>query len=385
MGQAISYGEFGQQLMFGFVSLPNLYVVPLDPRIGSFEVVQIKADVTDAQYLVTQTTLEVDDINETDNEGALNLAAKLGDYTQLNGLYNLRDVNNVEMKGTLGDINFAFIRMNFKPCLQSVDPSCASEEELRAWLKGHIFGIYVATNFIEMSEILPIEETLQTAINLILTAKIDLDQSQSKMLLLDEYRAELLDDNINLMGLTEPKQLNYLVYSDIVSDYPVIDTYPFQASIFLSEKVVMQKRVVLDIFMMFGEVGGLNDFSSIIVSPFFSFIAIRFLNASMVEKLFRGKIVGNSKIHTHMAPETQVTKFFSSVKFSTAFILAQICNVNGCCKSSKEDNRHRKALYLGISRVEQSLDVVKLIRQSRALSILLRLQLTRDERRLIRL
>ena len=76
---------------------------------------------------------------------------------------------------------------------------------------------------------------------------------------MDEYRIELQDDSINFMGLSEPKQINYLNFADVSKDSPWIDN-PLSIRIFLSQKVTLQTRKVHDIFMMFGEVGGLYDF-----------------------------------------------------------------------------------------------------------------------------
>ena len=54
----------------------------------------------------------------------------------------------------------------------------------------------------------------------------------------------------------------------------------------LSQKVTRQRRVVYDIFMMFGDVGGLNDFLVLIFSGLFGFISNTFLDASLVKELF---------------------------------------------------------------------------------------------------
>ena len=40
---------------------------------------------------------------------------------------------------------------------------------------------------------------------------------------MEEFRAELQDDNINFLGLSEPKKLNYLNFAEVIKDYPDID------------------------------------------------------------------------------------------------------------------------------------------------------------------
>ena len=61
----------------------------------------------------------------------------------------------------------------------------------------------------------------------------------------------------------------------------------FQADFFLSEEVTIQKRVVHDVFAMFGEVGGLYDFMIILCSFVFNSVTNDFFLASMIANLFR--------------------------------------------------------------------------------------------------
>ena len=89
------------------------------------------------------------------------------------------------------------------------------------------------------------------------------------------------------MGLEEPKEFNYLNLSDSYK----INSNPFGNStnitISLSKKVNYQKRIVYDIFMMFGDVGGLNDFLGVLLSSFFGLFSDYLLNGAMVRKMFR--------------------------------------------------------------------------------------------------
>ena len=55
----------------------------------------------------------------------------------------------------------------------------------------------------------------------------------------------------------------------------------------LSKRVVYQKRTVYDIFMMFGDVGGLNDFLGVILSSVFGLFSDYLLNGAMVKKMFQ--------------------------------------------------------------------------------------------------
>ena len=65
---------------------------------------------------------------------------------------------------------------------------------------------------------LPANETLQTIRNVLLLTTIDLEKPQAKHYYLEENRTELQDDSINFMGLTEPKEINYLNFAEVSKD-----------------------------------------------------------------------------------------------------------------------------------------------------------------------
>ena len=50
--------------------------------------------------------------------------------------------------------------------------------------------------------------------------------------------------------------------------------------------MTFQKRVVYNVFMMFGDVGGLNDFLELILTAFFSLFSNQLLLGALVEKMF---------------------------------------------------------------------------------------------------
>lgn len=108
------------------------------------------------------------------------------------------------------------------------------------------------------------------------------------MINLDEVRIELYDDNLNFMGLSNPKSLDYLNYAEIVHDVPFKDSETtFQAFIALSSKVSIEKRVVHDVFMMLGEVGGLHDFLTIMFGMIFGNLSGNLLSATLVKSLYQ--------------------------------------------------------------------------------------------------
>ena len=133
--------------------------------------------------------------------------------------------------------------------------------------------------------------------------------------------------------------------------------------------------------MMFGEVGGLYDFLALGIATVLGFFSERQLMASLAQKLFQGA----PNVTRENDPTTNTirqTINFNPLSFRASFVVAQSF-IMGCCYRDK--SLHRKALFDGVSRVEDSLDVVKLVRRNRALATLLRLLLTKDERRLLRL
>ena len=105
-------------------------------------------------------------------------------------------------------------------------------------------------------------------------------------------RVELYDEIINFMGLSEPKEFNYFNFDSNVMVAPdgrnARDggTESFEVMMNLSSKVIVQKRIVYDIFMMFGDVGGLRDFISIFLSAIFGLFSSNFLNSSILMTLF---------------------------------------------------------------------------------------------------
>ena len=75
------------------------------------------------------------------------------------------------------------------------------------------------------------------------------------------------------MNLAEPAELRYLNFADKVSQWPTHFRAPLTIQMNLSNKVFIQSRVVYDLFMMLGEVGGLRDFIVLFFSTFMTDIS----------------------------------------------------------------------------------------------------------------
>ena len=119
--------------------------------------------------------------------------------------------------------------------------------------------------------------------------KISLDEPQHIFIDLDEVRNELFDDKLNLLGLAPPKLLDYFNISEKERPFPIgTEATPFSVELSLSRKIIVQQRIVYDIFMLFGDVGGLYDFVKLGLASIFGFFSTRLLTADLVQQLYRG-------------------------------------------------------------------------------------------------
>ena len=102
-----------------------------------------------------------------------------------------------------------------------------------------------------------------------------------------EYRTELYDDWFNFMGLSPPKTINYFNFDPVVTMAPQQENSDMIFEVSLSNRVIKQKRIVYDVFMMFGDVGGLNDFLALGLTMVFGFFSNRYMVADFVSTLFQ--------------------------------------------------------------------------------------------------
>ena len=120
---------------------------------------------------------------------------------------------------------------------------------------------------------------------------------------------------------------------------------------------------------MFGDVGGLNDFIALSLASIFGLLSEKFLHKDLIQKLFHVTSLASGG---YKSPKT-ILRSFKSLKIPLCLLL--------CPSRFKE--KKKRLFKLAMSRTEDSLDVIKLIRNSRVLKTLLRLLLSKDERRLI--
>ena len=98
------------------------------------------------------------------------------------------------------------------------------------------------------------------------------------------------------MGLSEPKELNYLNFdkSSLKVSHRGFDQPHFSVMISLSNEVTVQKRIVYDMFMLFGDIGGLRDFLALILASVFGLFSEHLKTADLISRLFRVSIVSSS-------------------------------------------------------------------------------------------
>lgn len=134
----------------------------------------------------------------------------------------------------------------------------------------------------------------------------------------------------------------------------------------LSKKVVYQKRTVYDIFMMFGDVGGLNDFLGVLLSSVFGLFSDSLLNGAMVKKMFQSvspKSYGNQPSRSYQIENLKKTyKGIEPIKISKLFLLLRACTYEKCPR----DKKKKKLIKTGTNMLENALDVVSIMRLSRS-------------------
>ena len=82
--------------------------------------------------------------------------------------------------------------------------------------------------------------------------------------------------------------------------------------------------------MMFGEVGGLNDFLSLGLSSLIGIFSERFMFVSLVQKLFRGADTDDKPPKNLAFAPSAMFKSIRSLMFPNSFVIAQIFSFGRC-------------------------------------------------------
>ena len=125
----------------------------------------------------------------------------------------------------------------------------------------------------------------------------------------------------------------------------------------LSKEVLVQRRVVYDIFMMFGDVGGLQDFILIVLAPLFSYFSSSFMSATLVSKLYHASESEPKPASTTLTP-LQALESIKPIPFSSMLALMNAC----LCKAVTTRSRRLRTQAVGEYSLERQLDLVRLVR-----------------------
>ena len=153
-------------------------------------------------------------------------------------------------------------------------------------------------NFIEFLEVASEKDSVQRYSRLAIWDKItNSSPGRTYHMKLREHQAELFDDRINFLGLSEPKKINYLNMEESFQTYPSSFAKNNDTSVIitLGGQKVIEKRKVYDTFVMLGDVGGLMDFLMISLSSFVQIFSSHFLKANLMSLLFRKPIQEDSR------------------------------------------------------------------------------------------
>ena len=183
------------------------------------------------------------------------------------------------------------------------------------------------------------------------------------------------------MNKPEPRQINYLNFDPKYLEWASSqDTFKFSSiTVNLSNRVVIQKRIVYDALTMLGDVGGLQEILDRELAPILLFFSEHLMSASFVTQLFRFESSSKSTINKAQNA-TERFENIQKVRLPSWFVLLQACTFGRCCCS----NRRMRALKRGRHRLDQDLDVVKFIHSWRVLASMSRLILSQQEQRLAR-
>ena len=130
--------------------------------------------------------------------------------------------------------------------------------------------------------------------------------------------------------------------------------------------------------MMFGDVGGLYDCLILIFTGFFSAYAHKLKTLALIKALFFSE---SRKRTPHLSNPTGLGSLrVRKLSFSNNFTWLFACSLSFC---KCGDRKQKKFVKVGIERLDKSLDLVRLVRKSRAFVSLSRILLSRSERRLL--
>lgn len=88
----------------------------------------------------------------------------------------------------------------------------------------------------------PEKESIQQILNLNFFHKVDLQNSRNYLLKLVEHKIFLQDDVLNLMGLSEPREVSYFNFD---TDMKVLPVFPAKAKGEISVSITLSRKVFI--------------------------------------------------------------------------------------------------------------------------------------------
>ena len=222
-----------------------------------------------------------------------------------------------------------------------------------------------------MEEVTTEEKQVQQKIERKTQVKIDYDKPQLMYIKANEHRVNLIDNRFNFLGLSRGKNFNYLNL-ERAELMPNTDD-KFQITIELSRNVFIQKRIVYDIFMMLGDVGGLFEIFLYTFSVVCGFVSVSSFRMESIRTFF---LVSTQECDSPTERLSEMKP--ASVSCCSALLYA--LPTKKCLKGNKK----LQTLKKGRKRLRKSLDVVTIVQQNRTLNTLLKLLLNSSEQRLIK-
>ena len=126
----------------------------------------------------------------------------------------------------------------------------------------------------------------------------------------------------------------------------------------LSNQIFKEKRIVYDTFMMVGDVGGLNDFVTVILAYIVSNFSEYFMKTKLISKLYREPPKPQKRPSHNLLVPRNPSKLTRPIKFTKSFICFHAFLPRKCLERKQEC----KAFFQGIDTIEKQIDLAKMVR-----------------------
>ena len=143
MKEPLRLGDLHTQFAFGFQNFQTQAVL-LDPKIGRFELKQ-------KEYFIDREKQNHIDFNETliEIEESSLIDERLGNFFG-RGVYSAKDMNQLSLLGADADPHKQYVELNFIPCLDELDETCADKAEIETFMESHQFFLFSVDIFVKM-------------------------------------------------------------------------------------------------------------------------------------------------------------------------------------------------------------------------------------------